>query len=131
VLSDKTGTVYLAPIADDQGRLLEAGKNYSVHIPANIPAEQFWSLTMYDHATWSFINNALDRSGLSTFEKDKMKVNKDGSVDLYFGPSAPKGLESNWLPTEGKRPYVWLRLYGPGDAFWDKSFVMPDVKRLD
>ena len=131
VLSDKTGTVYLAPIADDKGRLLEAGKNYSVHIPADVPAEQFWSLTMYDHATWSFINNALDRSGLSTFEKDKMKVNKDGSVDLYFGPTAPKGLESNWLPTEGKRPYVWLRLYGPGDAFWDKSFVMPDVKRLD
>lgn len=60
-----------------------------------------------------------------------MKVNKDGSVDLYFGPTAPEGLESNWLPTEGKRPYVWLRLYGPGDAFWDKTFVMPDVKRLD
>jgi hypothetical protein len=35
------------------------------------------------------------------------------------------------LPTEGKRPYVWLRLYGPGKAFWDKTFVMPDVKRLD
>ncbi len=131
VLSDKTGTVYLAPIADDKGRLLEAGKNYKITIPKDIPAEQFWSLTMYDHATWSFINNELDRSGLSTFEKDKMKVNKDGSVDLYFGPTAPKGLESNWLPTEGKRPYVWLRLYGPGKAFWDKTFVMPDVKRLD
>jgi hypothetical protein len=86
---------------------------------------------MYDHATWSFINNELDRSGLSSFEKDKMKVNKDGSVDLYFGPTAPKGMESNWLPTEGKYPYLWLRLYGPGKAFWDKTFVMPDVTRLD
>jgi hypothetical protein len=131
ILSDKAGTVYLAPIKDAKGRLVEAGKNYSLHIPADIPAEQFWSLTMYDHATWSFINNELNRSGLSSFQKDKLKVNKDGSVDLYFGPTAPKGMESNWLPTEGKRPYVWLRLYGPGKAFWDKSFVMPDVKRLD
>ena len=131
VLSDKAGTVYLAPIADDKGRLLKAGKNYRVHIPADVPANQFWSLTMYDHATWSFINNRLDRSGLSSYDKDKMKVNADGSVDLYFGPRAPKGLKSNWLPTQGKRPYLWLRLYGPGDAFWNKTFTMPDVKRLD
>ena len=131
VLNDKAGTVYLAPIKDAKGRLVAAGKNYKLTIPKDIPAEQFWSLTMYDHATWSFINNELDRSGLSSFQKDKMKVNKDGSVDLYFGPTAPKGMESNWLPTEGKRPYVWLRLYGPGEAFWNKTFVMPDVKRLD
>ena len=45
--------------------------------------------------------------------------------------SIPKGMKSNWLSTEGKRPYVWLRLYGPGKAFWDKTFVMPYVKRLD
>ena len=57
-----------------------------------------------------------------------MKVNEDGSVDVYVGPEAPKGLESNWLPTSGKKPYVWLRLYGPDEAFWDKSFVMPDVE---
>ena len=58
----------------------------------------------------------------------QMKVNADGSVDLYVGPKAPAGLESNWIPTMGKEPYLWLRLYGPEEAFWKKSFTMPDVE---
>jgi hypothetical protein len=40
-----------------------------------------------------------------------MKVNADGSVDLYVGPNAPADLESNWIPMMGKEPYLWLRLY--------------------
>ena len=43
-------------------------------------------------------------------------------------PEAPAGLESNWIPTRGKTPYLWLRLYGPDEAFWNKSFKMPDVE---
>jgi len=54
----------------------------------------------------------------------------DGSVDLHFGPKAPAGLESNWIPTMGKEPYVWLRLYGPEEAFWTKSFKMPDAEEV-
>jgi hypothetical protein len=50
---------------------------------------------------------------------------------LYFGPKAPAGLESNWIPTMGKMPYVWLRLYGPEDAFWNKLFKMPDVELVN
>src|SRR5262249_16596619 len=56
------------------------------------------------------------------------KMNADGSVDLYFGPKAPPGLEANWIPTTGKTPYLWLRLYGPEDAFFSKTFKMPDVE---
>jgi hypothetical protein len=63
--------------------------------------------------------------------KDQLKVNGDGSIDLYFGPKAPAGLESNWIPTMDKKPFVWLRLYGPEDAFWNKSFEMPDIERVD
>ena len=130
VMSDKVGTVYLSPTADNKGDQLAAGKNYRVHIPADTPAKQFWSLTLYDHATWSFIINPLGRSGLSSLDKEKLQVNDDGSVDIYVGPDEPTGKASNWLPTQGKRPYLWLRLYGPEQAFWDKSFVMPDVEIL-
>jgi hypothetical protein len=72
------------------------------------------------------VSTPLGRSGLSSLDKDSLQVNEDGTVDIYFGPDAHKGLESNWLPTQGKRPYVWLRLYGPDATFWDKSFKMPD-----
>jgi hypothetical protein len=129
VLTEHAGTVYLAPIADTNGRPLQAGKTYK-RVPKDTPAKEFWSLTVYDRATWAFINNPLDRAGLDSFNKN-MTMNADGSVDLYFGPNAPSGLESNWIPTMGKEPYVWLRLYGPQEAFWNKSFKMPDVELVN
>jgi hypothetical protein len=128
VLTDRAGTVYLAPIADSNGRPVEAGKTYRLRVPKDVPAKQFWSLTMYDRATWAFVNNPLDRAGLGSFNKDQMKENADGSVDLYVGPKAPAGLESNWIPTMGKEPYLWLRLYAPEEAFWNKTFKMPDLE---
>ena len=131
VLNEQAGTVYLAPIADTQGRPLEAGVTYKVHVPKDMPAKQFWSVTVYDNATWALIQNPLNRCGLGSSNLDTLKVNADGSVDLYFGPKAPAGLESNWLLTMGKKPYVWLRLYGPTEPFWNKSFKMPDVERVD
>jgi hypothetical protein len=131
VLTDRAGTVYLAPIADSRGRPLEAGKTYKLRVPKDMPAKQFWSLTMYDRATWSFVNNPLDRAGLGSFNLKQMKANTDGSLDLYVGPSAPAGLESNWIPTMGKEPYLWLRLYAPEESFWNKSFKMPDVELVN
>jgi len=130
VLTEQAGTVYLAPIADSAGRRLQAGKTYRLRVPEDVSAKQFWSLTVYDRATWAFVKNPLDRAGLGSFNMDTMRMNTDGSVDLYFGPKAPAGLESNWIPTKGKEPYVWLRLYGPADAFWTKSFKMPDVEEV-
>lgn len=128
VLSEQAGTVYLSPLADTTGQPLQAGKTYKVTVPKDIPAKQFWSLTIYDRATWAFIMSPSGRVGLGTFDLSTMKTNADGSVDVYFGPNAPAGLASNWIPTMGKEPYPWLRLYGPGDAFWNKAFKMPDVE---
>src|SRR6516162_2217268 len=128
MLDEHAGTVYLAPIADSTGQPVEAGKTYKVRVPKDVPARQFWSLTVYERATWAFINNPLDRAGFGSFNMDQMQKNADGSVDVYFGPKAPDGLGSNWIPTLGKEPYVWLRLYGPEEAFWNKSFKMPDVE---
>src|SRR5271154_3101164 len=115
VMPAKPATGYMVAIADAQGRALEAGKNYRVRIPKDVPVSQFWSLIVYDMATWAFIYNPLERAGLSSREIPSMKTNPDGSVYLYFGPKAPEGLESNWIPTQGKVPYPILRLYGAQD----------------
>jgi hypothetical protein len=130
-LTDRAGTVYLAPIADSAGRPLAAGKTYKLRVPKDVPARQFWSLTVYDRATWTFIQNPLDRAGLGSPNVKQMKANADGSIDLYFGPKAPAGMDSNWIPTMGKEPYPWLRLYAPEEAFWKKTFVMPDVELVE
>jgi hypothetical protein len=57
VLTDHAGTVYLAATAATEGRPIEAGKTYVLRVPKNVPAQQFWSLTMYDRATWAFVRN--------------------------------------------------------------------------
>ena len=123
-------TAYLAALADNEGHPLEPGKNYKLHVPKDVPVKQFWALIVYDFATWAFIYNPLDRVGLSTYDKPNMKLNADGSVDIYFGPKAPKGLESNWIPTQGKRPIPIMRFYGGTEEFWNKSFKLPDVELL-
>src|SRR5262245_56847719 len=124
----KPATVYLCSMADSEGRPLAAGKNYKLTVPKDVPVKQFWALIVYDFATWAFIYNPLERNGLSSYDKPNMKLNADGSVDLFIGPDAPKGMESNWIPTQGKRPFPIMRIYDGDEAFWDKSFKMPDLE---
>jgi hypothetical protein len=128
VMPKKPATVYLVAGADSEGRRLEAAKNYKLHVPKDMPVDQFWALIVYDQATYAFIYSPLSRVGLSSRDKPSMKLNDDGSVDLYFGPRAPTGLESNWIPTQGHVPFPIMRLYGPQEAFWDKTFKLPDVE---
>jgi hypothetical protein len=61
-----------------------------------------------------------------------VRKNADGSVDIYVGPKAPAGQESNWIYTPaGKTWFPWFRVYGPEKAFLDKSWKMPDIERMD
>jgi hypothetical protein len=60
-----------------------------------------------------------------------MKQNADGSTTLYFGPEAPEGWESNWIPTSGKAPIPVMRFYGGTEEFWNRSWEMPDVELVD
>lgn len=127
----KVPVMYLVAFADSKGRKFQAGANYRLHVPADIPASQFWSLVTYDEATWSFVYNDLGRTGLGSFDRHSLLANADGSVDLYFGPHAPKGKESNWIPMGDSIASPQLRLYGVGDALWDGTFRMPDIDRLN
>jgi len=120
--------MYLATARDKDGKLFEGGKTYALTVPEDVPIDKFWSLTVYDLETWAFIYTPEERPGLSSRDIPKMKKNIDNSVTLYVGTKAPKGYESNWIPTAGKTPYLMFRFYGPQDAFYDKSFKLPDVE---
>lgn len=62
------------------------------------------------------------RPSVSSQDAD-LQVNADGSVDVYFGPTAPEGKESNWVQTiPGKGWFTLLRLYGPLEPWFDKSW---------
>jgi len=123
------GSIYLAAYADKDGDWLEGGKSYTLHVPANPPAKQFWSIAVYSWDSRTLINNPQKRAGQSS-RQDLIK-NKDGSVDLYYGPKAPKGKEKNWVQTiPGQGWWVYLRFYAPTKAYFDKSWSMGDFERV-
>ena len=58
--------------------------------------------------------------------------NEDGSVDIYFGPTPPKGKEQNWIPTNSDEGWFpCFRLYGPLEAYFDRSWVLPSIQEID
>ena len=123
------GSIYLAAYADKDGDWLEGSKSYTLHVPANAPAEQFWSIAVYSWDTRTLINNKQKRAAQSS-RQDLIK-NKDGSVDLYYGPTAPKGKEKNWVQTNpGEGWWVYLRFYAPTKAYFDKSWSIGDFEKL-
>ena len=71
-----------------------------------------------------------ERVGLSRKEIDGMVQNEDGSVDIYFAPEAPEGLDTNWIPTGGEDFFVMFRLYGPEDSASDKSWQIGNIEKV-
>lgn len=123
------GQAYLGAYEDKDGNWLEGNNNYTLHVPANPPAVNFWSVTIYDAATRCIIDNKQRNADLSS-RKDLIK-NSDGSVDLYFGPTAPAGKEKNWVQTNpGKHWFAYMRFYGPTVAYFDKSWKMDDIVKV-
>ena len=127
-MTARPATVYLVATDDKDGNNLQASETYSVTFPAKMPVKQFWSLIIYDFYTMAFIYTKEELQGLSSYDLEQMQKNSDGGVTLYFGPKAPEGLKSNWIPTAGKRPFPIVRFYGPTEDFWEGSFRLPDVK---
>jgi hypothetical protein len=81
-------------------------------VPPNVPAKQFWSVTLYDTDTRSIILNEQHRSQLGS--REDLARNADGSLDVYFAPTSPKGHEKNWIQTvPGKAWFVGFRFYAP------------------
>lgn len=122
------GQVYMAAYKDADGDWLDGA--YTLHVPANPPAEVFWSMTLYDVSTRAIIQNTLKKADQSS--RQKLQMNSDGSVDLYFGPRAPAGKESNWVQTmPDKAWFPYFRLYSPTQPFLDQSWVLPDIEKID
>ena len=124
-----TGQFYLINIKDNGGESYDGSKNYRLHVPPNVPVEQYWSLTAYDRDTHALIKN-VDRASRAS-NNAEVKKNADGSVDLYVGAKAPVGQESNWIPTDPARKFEFMfRLYGPKKEFFEKAWALPDVENL-
>lgn len=116
------GSQYAYIATDKNGDYLDGKKNYSLTIPANVPARDFWSVVIYDPQTRSELQTSQPFPSKNN-KRDDLIVNEDGSVTLYFGPEPPAGKENNWTQTVPRKGwYALLRLYGPLEPWFDKTW---------
>jgi hypothetical protein len=123
------GQIYLVSFVDKDGEPFDGGKSYRLHVPSNPPAKLFWSVTVYDVDTRVLIQNPAQKPDrVSTEALDK---NADGSVDFYLMATAPKGHEKNWIQTvPGRAWFPFLRLYGPLEPYYNRSWALPDIEKV-
>ena len=123
------GAKYMIAFVDGSGANLSGGSSYRLPMPRDIPAANFWSVTLYEAENGSGLANGQPFPSLGS--RDMPVQNADGSTDLHLGPTAPAGKERNWLATvPGRGYFVVLRLYGPTAAAIDKSWKPGDIEKV-
>jgi hypothetical protein len=123
------GAKYPATLRDADGDILSGGQTYKLHLPPNIPAKLFWSVTVYDADNASGLDNGQALPSINTM--DRPKANGDGSIDIYFGPEKPERAD-NWLRTvPGKAWFTIIRLYGPDQPYFDNTWKPDDIVKIN
>lgn len=127
------GSQYAWGALDADGDYLNGGKTYRLNLPKDPPAEKFISIVLYDPQTRSQLQTGQPfPSYNSEKHKESVSYNEDGSVDLYFGPEAPEGMENNWIQTvPGKGFFAILRLYSPTEPWFEKIWRPGDIELMD
>ncbi len=125
------GSQYALTYRDAMGNALDGSKTYKLTVPANPPAKDFWSFTLYDNQTRSMLQTDKQFPALGSNDTG-IVTNADGSVDIYFGPTAPEGHENNWLQTiPGKGWNTIMRLYGPLEPWFDKTWRPGEIELVE
>jgi hypothetical protein len=88
-------------------------------------------VTAYDRQTRSMLQTDQVMPALGS-QSGTVETNTDGTTDIYFGPTAPNGKESNWLQTNpDKGWFPILRLYNPLQSYFDKTWRPSEIEPYD
>jgi hypothetical protein len=123
------GTFYLTGLRDSDGNFYDGNSTYKLNVPKDTPVKDFWSVIAYSIKTKGFIRNQPEIGKATRDEKDMVK-NDDGSFDIYIGKEAPKGMESNFIPSGGEDFFLIFRLYGPESPTFFKTWKLNDVEKI-
>src|SRR5262245_16295665 len=126
------GLQYLLAFLDAEKNFFDGAKTYKVTLPKGIPAEKFWSLTLYDNQTRSMLDTPqrYPRAGSQSYPSPATQPNADGSTTVYFGPAQPASVQrGNWIQTmPGKGWFTILRLYSPLEPFFTKEWRPSEIE---
>jgi hypothetical protein len=121
---------YLANTHDSEDKVIDSSQTYRVHLPKDVPIDDFWELIGYSIRTRSYIDTPANRIAVSS-KNPGLQKNADGSVDVYVGPQAPAGKESNWVSTKpGEGLFLGFRFYGPQKAFYDHQWTPSNLEKI-
>jgi len=125
------GSQYAYTEHDSTGEYLDGARNYKLTVPPNVPAKDFWSIVVYDPQTRSELQSGQpfpSKNNTTT----ALAENPDGSITLTFGPSQPDENPDGWIQTvPGKKWFTILRLYGPLEPWFDKTWVPGDIEAIN
>ncbi len=124
------GSLYWLGTRDSSGAFLDGGKSYKLTVPQPVPAKLFWSLTIYDPDTRSEIVTDQGKAALRSLFELKGKTG-NSSIDLYFGPTAPSGHESEWIKTSPRKGwFTYFRIYGPDAPAFNGGWKPGDFEEI-
>ncbi|MNO49752.1 hypothetical protein D3C76_401110 [compost metagenome] len=124
------GSLYWLGARDQSGAYLDGSKTYKLRVPLPVPNKLFWSLTVYDSQTRSQVQTEQNKAALSSLFD--VADAKGKSIDLYFGPEAPKGEEKHWIKTNpGTGWFTYFRVYGPQPETFDGSWKPGDFETVE
>jgi hypothetical protein len=124
------GSDYALAYLDANGQPFDGSRTYRLHLPPDVPVNNFWAVTLYDTQTRSLLQTDQEFPTIGS-QTEGMTQNADGSYDVYFGPEAPAGMEGNWLQTvPGKSWFTILRMYGPLEPWIDQSWRPGEIEPM-
>lgn len=126
--------MYLKAAGDDGAGTFTGDGPYRLSLPAQLPLDGFWSLSMYEATAdgqFFFTDNPLKRYAIGD-RTQGLKRNADGTLDLWIGRADPGGDKTaNWLPAPKSGPFaMYLRAYLPKAELLDGRFRLPAVVKV-
>jgi hypothetical protein len=125
------GSKYPVTMRDADGNLLDGANTYKLRLPRGIPAGLYWAVTLYNPADGTMPETPQLLPSRNQF--DKPVTGDDGSVELWFAPDKPEGVdERNWIQSlPGRAQMVAIRLYGAGTEFYDQTWKPDDIVKVN
>jgi hypothetical protein len=122
-------TAYVMTAQDSDRKPLDATKTYKINIPPNVPMKDFWSIILYGSESRTFLNSPKFTVSSSD---EGVKVNSDGSVDLYLSPKPVKGFEANTvIMNPNEDAFLMFRFYGAKPELWKLKWKLGDPELIE
>jgi hypothetical protein len=123
------GSQYVIGLRDSEGNPLNGSETYRIHVPPDVPARNFWDITLYENQTRSMVQTDQPFPGVTSSDPSTVQ-NADGSFDVYIAPERPEG-DVNWIQSIPGRGWNLLwRIYGPEQAWYDGAWRPGEIEQV-